>query len=242
MTVQIIEIVGRAEQGMTQPFICRADNGKTYFVKGIAAGRRSQICEWIAGSLGLKMGLPIAPFEFVAVPEVLIEANPAYKDLGHGLAFGSCKQMIVELNYAGISQVDVTLQRSVLAFDWWIQNEDRTLSAIGGNPNLFWKPEIEELLIIDHNQAFDLNFSIDDFKHCHAFHQQADLLFKRDTYHLHYVHQFKAALMHWDDICSSLPAEWFYIDQEKTIPIDFDLNDILKILQRCTTSTFWGTP
>jgi hypothetical protein len=242
MTVQIIEILGRAKQGMTLPFICRADNGKTYFVKGIAAGRRSQICEWIAGSLGLKMELPIAPFACVYVPEELTESNLAYKDLGYGLAFGSCKQMIVELNYAGISQVDVELQRSVLAFDWWIQNEDRTLSSIGGNPNLFWKPETEELLIIDHNQAFDRNFSIENFQQCHVFQQQTDLLFKDNTYHSHYVRQFNAALRHWDEIYNDLPKEWLYIDPEQTIPIDFDLNDILKTLQRCTTSTFWETP
>jgi hypothetical protein len=48
--------------------------------------------------------------------------------------------------------------------------------------------------------------------------------------------------MHWDEIYNDLPKEWFYIDLEQTIPIDFDLNDILKTLQRCTTSTFWETP
>ncbi len=75
MTVQIIEVIRRSEQGVTQPYICRGDNDKIYFVKGIGAGRRSQICEWVAGNLGLVLGLPIAPFDIVEVPEELMELN-----------------------------------------------------------------------------------------------------------------------------------------------------------------------
>lgn len=135
------------------PFICRGDDDNTYFVKGIGAVRRGQVCEWVAGNLGLELGLPIAPFEIVDVPVELVEGNPQYRDLGAGPAFGSQKQMIMELNYAGIEQVPDDLQRAVLAFDWWIRNEDRLLSESGGNPNLFWAPEYEKLVVIDHNQC-----------------------------------------------------------------------------------------
>ena len=141
MTVQIVEIIGRSKQGITLPFICRGDDDNTYFVKGVGAGRRSQVCEWIAGNMGLELGLPIAPFKIVDVPEELIENNAIYRDLGVGPAFGSQKQRIMELNYAGINHVPAELQRAVLAFDWWVQNEDRHLTETGGNPNLFWEPE-----------------------------------------------------------------------------------------------------
>ncbi len=82
--VQIVEIAGRSEQGMTRPFICRGDDGNAYFVKGIEAGRRSQVCEWIAGMLALELDLPIAPFEIVDVPEELVAASLDYRELGAG--------------------------------------------------------------------------------------------------------------------------------------------------------------
>jgi hypothetical protein len=67
VSVEIVEIMGRSEQGVTRPFICRGDDGHVYFVKGRGAGMRSLICEWIAGQLGRRLGLPIAPFEIVEV-------------------------------------------------------------------------------------------------------------------------------------------------------------------------------
>ena len=63
MTVQIIEVIRRSDQGLTRPFICRGDDDEVYFVKGLDAGRRSLICEWIAGRLGVALGLPVAPLK-----------------------------------------------------------------------------------------------------------------------------------------------------------------------------------
>ena len=180
--IQIIEILGRSEQGMTRPFICRGEDNNIYFVKGSGAGRRSQICEWIAGNLALELGLPIAPFRIVDVPFALVENNPQYSELGAGPAFGSLKQTIMELNYAGIEQVPVALQRDVLAFDWWIHNIDRMLTESGGNPNLFWAPEEERLVVIDHNQAFDPQFSAKDFFDYHVFSQNYHALFDDALY------------------------------------------------------------
>lgn len=42
-TVVIEEVLGRSTQGVTEPFICRGDDGETYYVKGYGAGRRSLI-------------------------------------------------------------------------------------------------------------------------------------------------------------------------------------------------------
>ena len=51
MIVQIVEIIGRATQGVTKPFICRGEDEEIYFVKGRGAGKRSLICEWVVGNL-----------------------------------------------------------------------------------------------------------------------------------------------------------------------------------------------
>jgi len=76
MAIEIIEVLGRSKQGVTEPFICRGDDNNIYFVKGINAGRRSQVCEWISANLAREFNIPIAPFCIVNVPEELLEGNP----------------------------------------------------------------------------------------------------------------------------------------------------------------------
>lgn len=165
MSLEIVEIIGRAQQGITQPFICRGEDDQVYFVKGRGAGRRSLVCEWIAGQLGRRLGLPIAPFEIVEIPEQLLAVamRDDLNELGVGRAFGSRKMPVVELSVSLIDQVPEDIQRDVLAFDWWVRNADRSLGETGGNPNLFWDTGNEALVVLDHNQAFDPGFSALDF-------------------------------------------------------------------------------
>ncbi|ABK43587.1 hypothetical protein Mmc1_1069 [Magnetococcus marinus MC-1] len=138
MITEIVEVLERSEQGVTRPFICRGNNNKLYFVKGHGAGKRSLLCEWIAGNLGVSLGLPIAPFETVLIPEALISSIPEgkWRDLGTGPAFGSIHQQAMELTAQSMTEVPDHVQQDIFVFDWWIRNEDRTLSQYGGNPNL----------------------------------------------------------------------------------------------------------
>jgi len=64
--IQIIEIIRRSDQGVTRPFLCRAEDGAIYFVKGRHAGHRSLICELLGGLLTENLRLPIAPFQTTA--------------------------------------------------------------------------------------------------------------------------------------------------------------------------------
>ena len=57
---------------MTRPFLCRGDDGWLYYVKGNAAGHSSLICEWIAGQLGRRLGLPIPDFRLAIIPKDLV--------------------------------------------------------------------------------------------------------------------------------------------------------------------------
>lgn len=242
MTVQIVEVIRRSEQGVTKPFICRGDDGHVYFVKGRGAGRRSLICEWIAGKLGLGIGLPIAPFSIVDVPEELLEFGTGLDltDLGSGAAFGSMGQDVMELNAAGVHDVPVAIQRDVLAFDWWIRNGDRMLTEHGGNPNLFWDPGAGELVVIDHNQAFDPAFDREHFLDFHVFSQQVPSVFGDMVRRREYNHRFSVALEAWDEIRHSLPAEWFFADPEMTVPVDFDLDAAYGLLSRHEAPDFWA--
>lgn len=242
MILKIIEIMGRSQQGITQPFICRAEDDQVYFVKGRGAGRRSLICEWIAGQLGRGLGLPIAPFEIVEIPEALLTVamRNDFNELGIGKAFGSRKMPVVELSVALIDQVPADIQRDVLAFDWWVRNADRSLGESGGNPNLFWDTGNETLVVIDHNQAFDQGFSALDFVESHAFRSHWNALISDWVEQQQYVDRFLGVLSNWSKICDTLPSEWWFVDAEQTVKTDFDIQSAHQILLRCQTDAFWN--
>lgn len=244
MMVQIVEIIRRSDQGITRPYICRGDNSEIYFVKGKSAGRRSQICEWIAGKLGLAFGLPIAPFEIVEVPEELmaLDCGLDLSDLGSGPAFGSQRQEVMEFNFAVVNEVPNSLQQDVLAFDWWVRNNDRLLTEKGGNPNLLWNPEDQTLVVIDHNQAFDPEFNPDIFAESHVFSAQKHQVFGDMICCQDYNQKFSLALENWSSICDGIPKEWFFADKEMTVPVNISLDDVRRQLGEYQKNSFWIIP
>lgn len=175
--MRILEVTGRARQGKTEPFICRARDGRLYYVKGIHAGYRSMICEWVAGRLAQQLGLPIAPFEIVEVPRALIEEslNAEHLQLGVGEAFGSQQIEFADLfQWSQRTLVEASLAVRVLVFDWWICNSDRILGELDGNVNLLWTNAPGEIHLIDHNNAFSpdvQNGRWSDFCEDHVFGQ-----------------------------------------------------------------------
>lgn len=120
-----------------------------------------------------------------------------------------------------------------------VRNEDRTLSELGGNPNLFWDVTNDQLVVIDHNQAFDAEFSVESFLDAHAFHGQVVGLFDDWLRQQQYCNRFVKALADWDIICNNVPSKWWFVDLEQTIPTDFDRNAMHKLLLRCTNNAFW---
>ena len=242
MSIEIIEITDRSDQGMTRPFICRGEDGFVYFVKGRGAGRRSLICEWIAGQLALRLDLPVAPFELVHLPEELlsIAMRDDLDDLGAGLAFGSRRISVVELTVSHLEHVPDETQRDVLAFDWWVCNSDRSLSGVGGNPNLFWDIKKERLVVIDHNQAFDPSCSVGEFRDVHAFWGEYYELFHDWVLQQEYVKRFETLLADWDAICDTIPREWLFLDIEQTTPTNFDFDGVKRMLMRCKDAEFWS--
>lgn len=239
---QIIEIIGRADQGVTRPFICRGDDEQIYFVKGRGAGRRSLICEWIAGGLAVALGLPVAPFKVVDVPGSLISlgARSDLGELGEGPAFGSSRMQVTELTLAHLVQIPESAQIDVLAFDWWVKNGDRNLSENGGNPNLFWDMQRNDLVVLDHNQAFDPHFSALMFAELHVFRAYCRKVFGDWVVQEGLARRFEAALAGWDDICDTVPHEWWFVDPEMTIPVDFDRFATLNRLMQCRGDAFWN--
>ena len=243
MTTQIVEIIGRSTQGVTQPFICRGTDDAIYFVKGFGAGKRSLVCEWVAGNLALRLGLPIAPFEIVDVPDMLIQlgSRSDLRELGAGLAFGSRKLFLSEFNLSNLVQIPIAVQRDVLAFDLWIRNADRTQTLRGGNPNLFVDQEKNALVMIDHNQAFEFEFDFDfnTFTQSHVFHRQLSALQGDWVEQEGYRDKFMKALASWPEICNTLPDAWRFIDVEQTLPLELTAEKMLQTLLRCQNENFW---
>lgn len=240
----VTEVTGRSSQGKTRPFICRADDGQVYFVKGRYAGVRSLVCEWLAGSLAKAFGLPIAPFTILDVPEQLVRlgyaAGEPLSDLGAGAVFGSQRCEFSELTMISAELVPPQTRADVAVFDWWVHNEDRTLSAHGGNPNLFWEAGNSKLWVVDHNLAFDPDFSRERFLDHHVF---ADAL--RDVAgdfvaRKLYADRLSAALTGWRSTVAALPTMWQTIDPEQSIPLDFDFAAVRTQLERCISDIFWN--
>lgn len=243
---QISEVLYRSQQGRTQPYVCRGDDGLVYFAKGRSANRRGLACEWICAHLAQHLGLPIAPFKLLEVSSDLMAASQSgslnLRDLGVGPVFGSQRAIGVELSPTQVLLVSAHVQQSVAVLDWWIRNGDRTLTVHGGNANLLWDASGQgTLVVIDHNLAFDREFSTSAFSDLHvfsgAFKEVCSDMFLRQLWQDRLV----AALNQWQIICDTMPAGWLFADDEQTIPADIDLDNMLATLQRCQLDTFWNT-
>lgn len=205
----ITEIVGRSDQGVIRPFICRCDNGSEYFVKGSTAGRRACICEWVASSLAARFGLPVPPISLVEVDRSLIVygGREDLKDLGAGVWFGSLSVPdVIELPYSVIPKIDPVVRATVLLFDWWVLNGDRNFGPDGGNPNLLWDARRERVHVIDHNLAFETDFAVEFWKH-HVFHEDRRLWtrqFREET-----QPKMITALEEVDEYWNAMPELWY---------------------------------
>ena len=237
----IVEILERSDQGVTRPFLCRCDDGNLYYVKGRGAGRSSLLCEWLAGHLALAFGLPIPPFVLVEAPRSLVELFPEGGDLGAGPAFGSrVVAHTQELSMSHLGDVPAQLQRDVLVFDWWVRNSDRTLTSLSGNPNLLWDADANKLVVIDHNVAFDREFSVRSFSETHVFREQVQYVFQDLVERVLFAERLHAALAAWPAACQNIPDEWWFADEERTVPANFDPDAVLASLNLCTHEDFWS--
>lgn len=244
--LDIDEIIDRSEQGKTLPFICRAEDDHLYFVKGRDAGRRSQIIELICGQLAWSFGLDIAAFAIVNVPEALI--LPAFRhdinELGSGGAFGSqALPHVQELNIAQLQsalhagEISDRVAKDIFMFDWWIQNGDRTLTSLGGNPNLLWDCEAKRLVVIDHNCAFDPEFCGRSALELHVFADAGRAVFDDLAERALYLERFSTALAAFDVACDNVPLEWWWVDDG--VPTNFDRDVAKAMLARFDSAIFW---
>lgn len=239
--VEAAEIAHRSSQGTLKPFFVRDTLGDLYVVKGVdGAGRKALIAELLCAELGRRCGLPVADYALMTFPEGMLEFSTldGASDLSGGLAFASrvipyCQ----ELTFDQVEEVPTELQLRVLLFDIWVSNEDRYLTEQSGNVNLL-VDEAGDLVVIDHNLAFDPLIGIGDFD-LHVFCGQRQALRDLEV-QARLSSALDTALGDWDSIIDLLPDEWVYWDPEDdSTEVCPTLTDRHAWLQRLHEPTFW---
>lgn len=228
--------------GVSRPFRCEGDNGLDYFVKLKNAGYECLVKEWVAGRLAQEMGLPVAGLQQVRISPELIAGNAEYEiDLGQGIAFGSLKVEAAErLSLEFIRNEKNEVLSRILLFDWWVKNTDRALSEVGGNPNLLWETGQQRVVMIDHDNTFDMDFDLASFRDYHALraHGGGWEPSRRDEFSA----WLEGGLSHLDTIWAEIPEEWLvniYGDPQCRLD-KHSLNRVLSSFQ--TNPAFWVNP
>lgn len=232
----IEEIIRKMEQGKTEPYLCRDSIQDMYVVKRLTATFDGCIKEWICARLAKEFGLPIPPFSLAEIDEYLIEYNTEHRNnLGEGIAFASkFVEDLQEVNYSLLDEAQIEVLKDLYIFDYWIKNADRTLSESGGNPNLFYKQSTNEVIVIDHNLAFDSTFKVEDHESIHVsarfWPRQLGLFDKGD-----YKNRMSHAISFWDEIINEIPIEWLEL-----IPDSDGFFARLKVvLEKFKNDEFW---
>lgn len=238
--LEIVEIIERSTQGRTRPFLCRCEDDQLYYVKGRDAGKRSHLCEWMAGHLAKEFGLPVPHFEVAIANQALISMFPEGGDLGCAPAFASrLVPELSEITFESIRSVPLVTRQDVLVFDWWVRNDDRKLTAMGGNPNLLWAPAAGKLVTIDHNLAFDPDFDRTAFRQLHCFAADIPSIVNDWDLRRTYTTRLKDALQVWPAAWAGVPWDWLFHDEEETVPTDFPTNEYFEELNGCSRAEFW---
>jgi hypothetical protein len=149
---------------------------------------------------------------------------------------------------------------ALLLADLWLQNEDRSLSALGGNPNLLveqihslsendpegalWKdqPRREMLWAYDFNLAFDEDFNRERFFGSHVFAEALQAW--PEGFREAMEPRLLAALSELDVIFDELPLEWLYVDADESLPVQLDRKKIRSVLKLpfSQPDPFWKLP
>ena len=137
-------------------------------------------------------------------------------------------------------ELDVGLKQKVLLFDWWVRNEDRTLTEFGGNPNLLRTAGTGHLRVFDLNLAFDDTFDEARFWQSHIFNGAVTVW--PDEFKQEMIRQMRSALEKLPEIWNELPDEWRNPGGHPGGAGGLDLAAVEQRLRRFETSpeVFWA--
>lgn len=234
--LEVEELQEKATQGRTEPYLCRLSDNQLYYIKGPQATAKGLINEAISAFLGQALRLNVPSYQIAYLPAPLLKYdNAARRILGNGdtVVFASSYiTSLMELTPSLQQTMPIQFAKDLFLFDYWIKNEDRTMSQTSGNPNLFFDTNANNYVVVDHNLAFDPQYNFAKNGHLHLgyshwFKQQHDQ-FWRD----YYYPKLEIALAGFAQYAASLPQEW--LNEEPTY-----LGEIEAILGLFKTDEFW---
>lgn len=209
MVSQLISVCGRAETGLSRPFLCQAEDGNSYFVKGDNVAPEQLVIEYVISRLAEESGLPVAPVQVVNIPKPLaaFAVVERAEEFQPGLAFGSRRiQFSEEIRSSHVRSIHEETRMRVLCFDWWTRNPDRCLDRVGGDPNLLWDPVLQSVFLIDHDRCLAEDFDPAEFKKQHAFRDSRPFLEK--PFFEKWRTKFESAIYGLKKIWDEIPPEW----------------------------------
>jgi hypothetical protein len=231
--LEVIEVIKKADSGITEPYLCRLSDDQEYYVKGRSATNRGLVAELVCATLGRAFGLPIPDHKLARADPALLD-DGSRSSLGTGILFASRKRDgAVPISASTVAKIASEEQQKLFVFDAWIQNEDRTLTAHGGNPNYFLSTRDGTSFVIDHNLAFDPNFELSRNAEMHVC-RGAWLAAKENLI----VHQSIRAdverlLLMLDDLRYAVPESW--LEHRPSL-----LGGFIEILSRAGSEPFWS--
>lgn len=209
----VSEVIKQMAAGVTTPWLCECEDGVKVVAKSIDELPPYQlVAEWVAGHLGVEFGIPVPG---IRILDGLSNALSMLPDRpGHmldvGPAFGSIYiENSADLQYSAIRNIDAKLKSDILIFDVWVKNDDRTLSPVGGNVNLLHRIDTKQLVVFDHNLAFDTTLDTAAIVERHVFSGEnrgsdlTDWVERQD-----YEDRLARCYQQLDAIVDAMPAGW----------------------------------
>lgn len=234
--LDVIEIQQKASQGRTEPYLCRLSDNKRYYVKGPQAGAKGLINEAVCAYLGNALKLDVPAHCCAYLPQGLLRFDDAAsRVLGDGDSMVFASELIpdlLEVTPTSVLTMPEQCARDLFLFDYWIRNEDRTMTENGGNPNLFYRAASKQYVVLDHNLAFDSGYDFNANANVHLaynawFNVQHDALWRA-----HYSAKLAIALQGLPQYAATLPPAWL----EAAPGYLAEINDTLSLFN---SDEFW---
>ncbi|MGY5537986.1 HipA family kinase [Vibrio brasiliensis] len=229
--ISIDEIVRKMRQGLTEPYLCKADDKNTYVVKSSNATYAGLVKEWVVAHLGKQFGLPVPSFKVAWLDDSLVQYNDYNIESGYCFA-SHYHPNIQEITFNQIEGLDRDLLKDLFMFDYWVKNNDRNLTQHGGNANFFFDQSTQEPFVLDHNLAFSNDFDLNAHINQHvgsASWNGLDLVDRE-----HYEKKFENALGVVNNAINTIPQDW--LERYSKEKID---SEIVAVLDKYKDDDFW---
>lgn len=227
--------------GSTRPFLINTNDGP-YVCKLYEEdiGNLHIINEFICAKIAIILGLPLAPFDFVAIDQDIIEKNEnlSERNILSSIAFGSKweKDSQTNINPPLLdSCTNADIIPNIILFDQIILNEDRATN----DGNLLFNVKKKELVVIDHTHAFPgqtiwnestLRQDKDKLivKNFNLKYYRMLIRYIKGNSPFHNVCEKSKSITRENltDIMNEIPEEWNFSDEQKTNLTDFLLHRI----------------